>query len=146
MHVVVAKLMRFCGTLLHPQQDLHRKESCSLISCRLYVAQNPTCTHGYALRNATVAAALLRELGHDVADSVDLVMARILEVKRDELPSFVMLPPPIAQLYRTSKHQVCCPALCDQCARGPACMRVSAFVCLSCKAGAQYRASLQSRC
>lgn len=73
--------------------------------CRLYVAQNPACTHAYALRNHTVASALLRELGHDMAAPVDIVMARILNVQRAQLPSFVMLPPPIAQLYRTGKHK-----------------------------------------
>jgi hypothetical protein len=74
--------------------------------CRLYEAQHPTCTHGYALRNHTVAEALLAELGHDVATPVDLAMSRVLEVRRNELPSFVMLPPPITQLYRTGKRKV----------------------------------------
>jgi hypothetical protein len=77
--------------------------------CRLYVAQNPACTHGYALRNHTVASALLRELGHDVAAPVDIVMACILNALRAQLPSFVMLPPPISQLYRTGKHKACSP-------------------------------------
>jgi hypothetical protein len=67
---------------------------------------HPTCTHAYALRNHTVAAALLAELGHDLATTVDTAMARLLEVRRAELPSFVMLPPPVTQLYRTGKHFV----------------------------------------
>lgn len=48
----------------------------------------------------------MQELGHDVADSVDIVMAGLLNAKRAQLPSYVMLPPPIAQLYRTSKKVV----------------------------------------
>ena len=84
-----------------------RRMSSHATLCRLWVAGHPTCTHGYALRNAKVAQTLLRELGTDVAGAVDLVMAHVLQMKRAELPSYVVLPPPIAQLYRTSKRKVC---------------------------------------
>jgi hypothetical protein len=72
----------------------------------VYKALKPACTHAYVLRNATVAELLLKEMGHDVVKPVDLTLISLIEVKGDQIPMYVMLPPPITQLWRTKKRKV----------------------------------------
>lgn len=74
------------------------------MGCRLYGAQSPACTHAYALRNATVAQLFVDAIGHDVDKPVDLSMIALL--KAHHLPGYVMLPPPVSQLWRTDKRKV----------------------------------------
>jgi hypothetical protein len=84
----------------------------------VYKAIKPACTHSYALRNASVAELLLKEMGHDVVKPVDLSLISLVETKGDQIPMYVMLPPPIAQLWRTQKRRVRsnnCPEECIQC-------------------------------
>lgn len=73
-------------------------------ACRLYKARGPACTHAYALRNATVAQHFVDAIGHDVNRPVDLAMIALL--KAHHLPGYVMLPPPVSQLWRTDKRKV----------------------------------------
>ena len=58
------------------------------------------------LRNSTVAEMLLNEIGHDLVKPVDLGLIALLEAKGDVIPMYVMLPPPITQLWRTRKRRV----------------------------------------
>lgn len=58
------------------------------------------------LRNSTVAELLLKEIGHDVVKPVDLGLIALIESKGDVIPMYVMLPPPITQLWRTRKRKV----------------------------------------
>lgn len=74
--------------------------------CRVYEAIKPACTHSYVLRNATVASIMLEELGHDVLKPIDLGIISLIENKGDQIPMYVMLPPPITQLWRTQKRRV----------------------------------------
>lgn len=77
----------------------------------MYKAIKPACTHSYVLRNATVAEILLEEMGHDVVKPVDLGLISLLENKGDQIPMYVMLPPPITQLWRTQKRKARPPQL-----------------------------------
>jgi hypothetical protein len=68
---------------------------------RLYHARSPHCTHGYIIRNATVAQYLVDQVGHDVVKAIDEVMKYVVLRKKAELPVYAMLPPPVTQIWRT---------------------------------------------
>eukprot|EP00892_Ulva_mutabilis_P010186 jgi/Ulvmu1/753/UM010_0127.1 len=72
---------------------------------RLYRARSPACTHAYALRNASIAAHFVDAIGHDVNRPVDLSMITLLKARGAALPGYVMMPPPVSQLWRTDKRK-----------------------------------------
>lgn len=74
--------------------------------CRVYRAIKPACTHSYVIRNATVAELLLDEMGHDLVKPIDLGLISLIEAKGEQIPMYVMLPPPVTQLWRTRKRKV----------------------------------------
>lgn len=89
----------------HCFEDLAPHNATTRVAHRLHHALRPTCTHAYALRDHRAAAHLLEHLGHDLAMSVDIAMMQLVTGSPSELPAYVMLPPPITQLYRSNRSR-----------------------------------------
>jgi hypothetical protein len=84
------------------------------VSCRLYEAREPACTHAYVLRDHNAAQFLLAHLGHVMLGPIDRVMRELLAYrwgikarwKGRPTMAYVMVPSPVTQFWQDPQRMV----------------------------------------